>query len=97
MMIAGGRRRCGKTTELIKLASVKHLYIVCASRERVRYVAQLAKELELDIPFPVSVEELPLKSGYIKEVLVDDMEDVLSYFIRKPIEAATTSMTMINI
>lgn len=95
-MIAGGKRNCGKTTELIKLASVKHLYIVCASREKVRYVAQLAKDLEIDIPFPVSVDELPLRSGYIKEVLVDDIEEVLSYFIRKPIKCASTSMKMMN-
>jgi hypothetical protein len=95
-MILGGRRNCGKTTELIKLASVKRLYIVCASRQRVLYVDKLARELGLDIPFPISVDELPLRSGFIKEVLVDDMEDVLSVLIRKPIMGATTSMKMLD-
>ncbi|MGG0667853.1 hypothetical protein ABE073_04905 [Lederbergia citrisecunda] len=93
-MLVGGRRSCGKTTELIKLASVKRLYIVCASRERVRYIERLANEMGLSIPFPISVDELPLRSVHIKEVLVDDIEDVLSYFIRKPIKHATTSMKM---
>lgn len=95
-MIACGRRGCGKTTELIKLASVNQLYIVCASRQRVEHVAQLARELELNIPYPISVDELPLRSGFIKEVLVDDMEDVLSAIIRKPIKAASTSMKMVS-
>lgn len=95
-MIAGGRRGCGKTTELIKLSNAKHLYIVCASRQRVEYVAQLAREMKLDIPLPISVDELPLRSGYIKEILVDDIEDVLATMIQKPIKAATTSMKMIS-
>lgn len=95
-MIAGGKRGCGKTTELIKLASVKHLYIVCASRQRVEYVAQLARELELEIPFPISIDELPLRSRHIHEVLVDDIEDVIAALIRKPIKAATTSLKMLG-
>ena len=93
-MIAGGRRGCGKTTELIKLASVKRLYIVCASRERACHVERLASHMGLKIPFPISVDELPLRSIHISEVLVDDIEDVLSYFIGKPIKHATTSMQL---
>lgn len=96
-MIAGGRRGCGKTTELIKLANAKHLYIICASRQRVEHIAQLARELKLDIPFPISISELPLRSGYIKEVLVDDIEDVLSMLIGKNVKAATTNMKMISL
>ncbi|MED1863372.1 hypothetical protein P4V41_07870 [Fictibacillus nanhaiensis] len=91
-MIIGGRRGCGKTTELIHIASEKDLYIVCASYQRVKHVAKLADKLELKIKYPITIEELPLRSSFIKEVLVDDMEDVLCSLIGKPIYKASTSM-----
>jgi hypothetical protein len=90
-MIMGGRRGCGKTTELIKVANEKGMYIVCASRQRAKYVA------DLDIPYPISVDELPIRSQFIKEVLVDDIEDVLSALIRKPIYQATSSLELRNL
>jgi hypothetical protein len=93
-MIIGGKRRCGKTTELIKIASEEHLYIVCADRSRVEYIAGLARQMELDIPFPISVSELPLRSPNIKQVLVDDIEDVLSSLINKPVYQATSSLEL---
>ncbi|MHA4074557.1 hypothetical protein [Bacillus cereus] len=92
-MMIGGRRACGKTTELIKKASVNNLYIVCASKGRVRYVSDLAKKLGLDIPYPISISELPLH-GYMKEVLVDDVEDVLSALIGRRVTGASTSMDL---
>jgi len=91
-MMIGGKRACGKTTELIKKASEEHLYIVCADRNRLDVITQMAQHMELDIPFPITVDELPLRSPYIKEVLVDDIEDVLYRLIRKPILTASTSM-----
>lgn len=84
----------GKTTQLIKMAHRENLYIVCANQQRVTEIVRLAKKMEMDIPFPLTAEELPLRSSYIKEVLVDDIEDVLQYLIRKPIKMATTSMTV---
>lgn len=93
-MMVGGKRACGKTTELIKKASEEHLYIVCADRNRLRVIINMAKQMERDIPFPITVDELPLRSPYIKEVLVDDVEDVLSRLIRKPILMASTSMEL---
>lgn len=95
-MIIGGRRQCGKTTELIKIAHEEHLYIVCASRQRVNHISKLAREMELDIPLPISVDELPLRSPFIKKVLIDDIEDILSYVIGKPIYQGTSSMELVN-
>ena len=91
-MIIGGRRACGKTTELIKKANKEHLYIVCANRERLRVITQMADHMELDIPFPITIKELPLRSPHIKEVLIDDIEAVLYQLIRKPILMASTSL-----
>lgn len=92
-MMIGGRKACGKTTALIKKASTEHLYIVCASKERVRYVSDMARELGLDIPFPISLSELPL-NGCMKEILVDDVEDVLSVLIGRRVVGASTSMEL---
>lgn len=93
-MIIGGKRLCGKTTQLIKKASEDKLYIVCADSNRARNIAHMARHMKLDIPFPITVDELPLRSPHIKEVLVDDIENVLSRIIRKPIVMASTSMEL---
>lgn len=92
-MMIGGRRGCGKTTSLIKRASEENLYIVCASKQRAKYVVDKARTMGLDIPFPITVSELPLH-GYIKEVLVDDSEDVLSALINRKVIGASTSMEL---
>ncbi len=91
-MLIGGRRVCGKTTELIKKANKEWLYIVCADRQRLQHILDTAKRLKLDIPFPIIADELPLRSHHVKAVLVDDIEDVLYQIIRKPIIMASTSM-----
>jgi hypothetical protein len=97
-VIMGGRRNCGKTTELIKISNEEWLYIVCANKQRVQHVADTARRMEVDIPYPISVEELPLKrSPYIKQVLIDDIEDVFASFIGKPIYQATSSMDLENL
>lgn len=90
-MIIGGRRVCGKTSTLIKKAHEKQLYIICADRNRVSALIQQSRHMKLDIPFPVTVDELPLRSPYIKEVLVDDIESVLFRLINKPISIMSTS------
>lgn len=93
-MIIGGKRGCGKTTELIRAAHKNNLYIICANSQRADNITKLAREMELSIPFPVTVDELPLRSNNIKEVLIDDMEDVLSELIGKPVLMASTSMKL---
>lgn len=94
MKCIGGARACGKTTALIEQANKEWLYIVCADRHRAHHIATLAKHLEFDIPFPVTVAELPLKSHHIKEVLVDDAETVLDRLIGKTVITMTTSLQM---
>ena len=89
-MIYGGFRACGKTTELIKLASAKFLYIVCPNRTRASYIYNMARNMKMDIPHPITVNELPLR-GRMTEVLIDDVEDVLETLIQRPVLAMTTS------
>jgi hypothetical protein len=94
-MILGGSRGCGKTTKLVKFAASEQLYIICANRQRAEHIANVARQLNLIIPYPITAEELPLRSSYIKKVMIDDVEDVLSYLIQKPIYLMSTSMEML--
>ena len=96
MKILNLDRRKGKTTELIKLSNEKWLYIICLDRQRAEHISNMAMDMKLDIPFPITMRELPLRSNFIKEVLIDDMEDILSCLIQKPVLYATTSCEVVN-
>jgi len=77
-----GYRGEGKTTELIKLSAEKYYYMVCADRKRVEYVWDLARKLELDIPFPLTFTEFLEKRYYSRGIngfLIDDVDDFLRY------------------
>jgi hypothetical protein len=89
--IIGFNRQVGKTRELIKLSAKEHLYIVCADKQRLENITRMARKMELDIPHPITVDELPLRSRFIKQVIVDDVEYVLSRFIGKEVLAMSTS------
>ncbi|WP_312286695.1 hypothetical protein [Terrisporobacter sp.] len=96
MKILNLDRGKGKTTELIKVSNEKWIYIVCADRKRAENISRMAMEMSLNIPFPITVNELPIRSPYIKEVLLDDVEDVLTRLIRKPVLIATTSCGIVD-
>jgi hypothetical protein len=82
--------RVGKTVELIKQSNREWKYIVCADENRALMIMKTAKWLKLDIPFPITVRELPIRTQHIKSVLLDDVEAVLWQMIRKDIDIATT-------
>lgn len=93
--LIGGNRTCGKTHELIKKSSEEWLYIVCATDQQAEHIFSQAKSMNLNIPYPITVDELPLSgNSSIKEVLVDEIEQVLEMFIQKPIIEASTSMNI---
>lgn len=84
----------GKTTELIKLSHETNTYILVKDRYRQREVAKIAHELNMDIPYPVTIEDYIGTSGfvgsYIKHILIDDAEDVLqAMFSRVIIDVIT--------
>lgn len=89
-------RRTGKITELIKMAHENWLYIICLDRQRAELISDMAKEMGLDIPFPITLRELPIRNPFIKEVLIDDMEDILQTLVQIPIKYAATSCEIIN-
>ena len=70
-------RRKGKSTELIKLSNEKWYYIVCANRQRALQLDSQSQQMGLEIPFPITVNELPITSPYIRGLLIDDVDEVL--------------------
>jgi len=90
--IIRAERGQGKTTELIKRSNKEWKYIVCVDMKRAKLIADMAYKMGLDIPYPLTVRELPLKQGQrIKSVLIDEVDDVLEYLIGRPVDCVTTS------
>lgn len=88
----------GKTRKLIKISNKEWKYIVCADITRVTNIVAIANKMGLDIPYPITVRELPLKAGQrIDSVLIDDIEDVLQYLIGKRVDYITTSCEIVPV
>lgn len=89
--IIGGKRCCGKTTELIKRANAENLYILCANKSIANMIFNQAKDMGLDIPYPITIHDLPLNGSQIEEVLIDEVEMVLQQLIGKRVVEMSTS------
>ncbi len=88
-------RQTGRTTELIKMSAENNLYIVTTDRQRALFIAKMAQDLGLIIPFPITLRELPIRphSSFIKEVLIDDADHVLELCVGVKIKAITMEAT----
>lgn len=78
-------RRSGKTTELIKYASENNLYIVCPDLNFVRQIADKAKELNIDINYPITFREFlnyNFSKQNIKGFCIDNADMLLSDLAR---------------
>jgi ABC-type Mn2+/Zn2+ transport system ATPase subunit len=53
-----GPRGGGKTIALIRLCAEQGGYIVCQSHQAARRIQQMAQEMGLNIPFPITFEDL---------------------------------------
>lgn len=93
MLIIGGKRYCGKTTELIKISSENQIPIVVINPMRGQAVKQLAKRMNLKIPEPICYDNKQKFIGNRKNLLVDDVEDILqAIFLGNRIVEIATSM-----
>lgn len=83
----------GKTTELVKMSAETQTYILTATKQNVRHICQIADDLGLNIPYPITVNEYldgKLKESFIKSILIDDVDCVLrSIFNTVQIDAIT--------
>lgn len=84
----------GKTAELIRRSAKSGLYILTKDYARSRAVAEQARDMGINIPFPVTVADYMHSDGFngsfINKIYIDDADDILqAIFCRVQIEAAT--------
>jgi|GEM_PF-3574916 len=76
MKIIRADRGAGKTTELIRKSNKEWKYIVCVDKSRADNIVNMAMRMGLDIPYPITIRELPLKVGQrINSVLIDELDE----------------------
>lgn len=90
MKIVSLPRRSGKTTEAIMESAKTGKYILVMNREQAKMIADMARKLDIKIPFPVTVQELRDGSS-IQEVIVDEAGTMLEHLIRKKITMMTVT------
>jgi hypothetical protein len=96
MLVIARPRGSGKTTELIKMSAKNWIYIVVKDHRTAYRTMEMAKRMELEIPFPLTFEEYinGQFSITISKVLIDDAEFLLQEVAgrRRPtIQAITIS------
>jgi hypothetical protein len=85
-------RRTGKTTYLIYRSHVTQYPIVCFSEANKREVEYKAHEMKIDIPKPITVDDLiNNKIDKPKNVLVDEALIVLRNILNVNIDTVTLS------
>ena len=85
-------RQTGKTAELIKRAGNCNGYIVCHDRNSVQQVANLARQMKIDINFPLTLEEFLNRQYHgvgVKKFHIDNVEFLLRLLSEVPIETIT--------
>ena len=85
-------RQGGKTTELIRRAAETGGYIVCTDQRRARQIAVHARDMGLNIPFPLTAHEWQSR-GYhppgVRGLLFDDLDRIIQGMSTVPVFAAT--------
>lgn len=100
MDIYVGARRSGKTATLIKKSAETGAYILVATKHQAHAVYRQAKEMDYDIPFPVTVSEITTMRNYFNDsymkkhgLLIDELRSVLDIaFCGIPIHGATLNV-----
>ena len=97
--IVMGGRLSGKTSYLISESAKTGIYILVANKPRAKHIMDLAKEMGLNIPYPVTVDDYfacqKFNGSSIERdgMYVDDVDDVLTrVFSTVPIKAVSFTM-----
>ena len=89
MQVIMGGRRSGKTAELIKRSAENGIYILVSNRARASQIADQARAMGYNIPFPVTLEEYYRSHGFAGSSIrrdglyIDDVKDVLQRTFRE--------------
>ena len=74
MQFIVGPRCSGKTTSLIQMSADTGVPIIAPTMTMANYIKQMAKEYELDIPEPTSINKVVNQGGRLGKYLVDELE-----------------------
>lgn len=97
MDILIGKRQYGKTTHLIRRSADEGVYILTSNYPRASEIFDMAKNMNLDIPYPVTLDEYlnyGFKGSSITRdgILIDDADQILEMiFAGVPIKCITVS------
>lgn len=97
MKIISGGRQSGRTTKLIQLCAEAESrgdrsYIVCSTRNEAYQIADMAKRLGFNIPFPISADEFVHRryvGTNIDLFYIDNADSLLQYLSAVRIAAIT--------
>lgn len=99
-MILGGKRACGKSTELVKISSINNIPIIVLNNKRAEELEYIARKEEIKIPKPIPYKNCKEKliEKRINEILIDDIEAILQeMFFPSKIIAMTTSIPFVSL
>lgn len=89
--VIGGKRVCGKSTELIRQSHRTGTRILTANKQMARILKNESKKMGLNIKPPLTPDVEFDYFGDVTEVLVDEVEMVLQQLIGKRVTAMSTS------
>lgn len=90
--VIGGRRNCGKSSELIRLSSEKGIRILTANKHMAKILMDESKRMGLKIKPPLTPEVDLDYFEDVKEIIVDEAEIVLGKLTGKKIVSMSSSM-----
>lgn len=101
MTTIAGPRGSGKTTELIRRCAEENANgfpaaILVADKKRAEYVAYLALQIKINIPLPVTLDEVKdgaFRGSFIEKILVDDADDLMRRILGREAGLVVSAMT----
>ena len=87
-----GKRGSGKSTKLIKRAAAEGKYILVATHAQAHCLFKQAKDMGLDILYPITPNELKtITHMHIldKGILIDELDIVLPLLVGAPVDEVT--------
>lgn len=91
-IMVGGDNLSGKTTELIRLSQIKQVPILCEHKNVVHAIDVMKKDINFTIPSALDISK-GIPKGIGKEIIVENIEAVLSRILGVNVIAASTYMT----
>lgn len=96
MKILNLGRGDGKTTQLVKYAAKNHVMILVGNKTSKYYVEDVAKDLKLNVDVITVYDFNKIKNKNKYNVVIDDVEFVLSQLLNANINCVSTSCEVVE-